>query len=312
MTDSSIEECFELKFSEEDDFHGNCLQKLPPLFKFIPFDNFKYELERDEEEKTNEKEPEWLSLPTIFLKNDRFLGGGMWGSVFLCSISETEEPVIVKVANRKIYKYSGGYSVSDEVYALIDEINALQTIKHIPCHNNIIFPTFLNQGYILIKTSKEYVRLPAIILKCPIGKPLKYQPVIPIDKRKEIAKEITIKVIEALRPVHELGYLHGDISPSNLLIFDEKFILIDWGLANHYTSFDILDYNKKIDGDFVKLNKSTFLDYKGISELWRFIVFGEENEYKKDPDYIEIEKRLESWYFLNYHELLSLNITSII
>lgn len=305
---------FELEFSESDDNHGNCLKDLPSVFTFIPYDNFKLELVEDDEE-TIEKEPDWLSLPSILFKKENFLGGGMWGSVFSCSFVDTNEQVIVKVANRHIYQSFDDYSVRDEVNALVDEANTLKLISHLPQHSHIIFPTFINQGYILIRTKNGLERLPSIILKCPIGKSLTFQPEIPIDKRKEIAKEITMKIIEALRPVHELGYLHGDISPSNLLMLDEdfsgKFVLIDWGLSNHYTYFDYIDYDKKVDDNFVQFSKSTFLDYRGISELWSFIVFGDDDN-KDDYDYIEIEKCLDSWYFLTYHELLSLNISSII
>jgi serine/threonine protein kinase len=233
------ETCFELVFSEENDDHGNCLTDLPTLFRFIPFDNFKTELE-DKDELTK-PEPDWLSLPNIIIKKEKFLGGGMWGSVFSCKFKDTDEQVIVKVANRRIYKYSSEFSIRDSVESLLDELNALKTIEHLPPHCDIIFPSFINQGYILIKTTKEYVRLPTIILKCPIGEPLKFQPEISISERKELAKNITTKIIEALKPIHELGYLHGDISSSNLLVLKDKFILIDWGLSHHYLEYDYIN-----------------------------------------------------------------------
>ncbi len=48
------------------------------------------------------------------------------------------------------------------------------------------------------------------------------------------ALQIAEQVIEGLEALHDLGWLHRDIKPGNLVTINDKIIIIDFGLARRY------------------------------------------------------------------------------
>ena len=50
----------------------------------------------------------------------------------------------------------------------------------------------------------------------------------------QCACEVGIRIISAIESLHNLGFLHKDIKPDNILVKGEEVVLIDMGLASKY------------------------------------------------------------------------------
>ncbi|MDX8035866.1 serine/threonine-protein kinase [Lentzea sp. BCCO 10_0856] len=44
-------------------------------------------------------------------------------------------------------------------------------------------------------------------------------------------KELLVAVCDALRTPHEMGWIHRDLKPDNLLMLDNRWVVADWGLS---------------------------------------------------------------------------------
>lgn len=46
--------------------------------------------------------------------------------------------------------------------------------------------------------------------------------------------DISKQMVDAIKEMHDIGYLHQDIKPDNFRIHEEKVKLLDFGLVNEY------------------------------------------------------------------------------
>jgi hypothetical protein len=49
--------------------------------------------------------------------------------------------------------------------------------------------------------------------------------------RRAVATAVITRVLETLRCAHDAGLMHCDVRPSNVVIFKERAVLVDWGLS---------------------------------------------------------------------------------
>ena len=66
------------------------------------------------------------------------------------------------------------------------------------------------------------------------------------------AKNIVINILSGLMALHDAGYVHRDIDPSNIMITDDEHIkLIDFGIAKQVANLSTFDDSIASDGGFI-------------------------------------------------------------
>ncbi|KRX49417.1 putative serine/threonine-protein kinase [Trichinella murrelli] len=153
------------------------------------------------------------------------------------------------IRNRYVIESYVGVGSFGKIYKALDTQNgetvALKVSRRSPGSENEvqILQKFMNSGSRhcpkLFYSSKDdmYVYISMEILGVPL-KTYRYK-----SKRKKLSTAcvslIAIQCIEALRDLHEAGYLHLDLSPTNLLLgLDSdanRIFLIDFGLSKAIT-----------------------------------------------------------------------------
>eukprot|EP00347_Sterkiella_histriomuscorum_P013782 403363384 len=61
-----------------------------------------------------------------------------------------------------------------------------------------------------------------------------YQDKIQNQPKGIIVQQLLLKCIDALRKFHEIGYVHRDIKPGNIMMREDQPILIDFGISQEY------------------------------------------------------------------------------
>jgi len=80
----------------------------------------------------------------------------------------------------------------------------------------------------------------------PFGIPLTYQMQQKGCLELEQCKDLSSKMIEILKQVHSRSVVHRDIKPDNIIIANDEYFLIDYGLSYH--SKDSNEWKEKICG----------------------------------------------------------------
>lgn len=83
-----------------------------------------------------------------------------------------------------------------------------------------------------VPTYAEYIDSPSTgLLLAPVGIPLQEYLMSDSIDNNIIAERVIKEIYAALTLIHDLNILHCDIRPSNIIVYDHKPVLIDWGLA---------------------------------------------------------------------------------
>jgi serine/threonine protein kinase len=91
-----------------------------------------------------------------------------------------------------------------------------------------IFHVIISLGILKVENYGVTSLQKKALVVSPVGTPLKELRELPTDRLIHIFE----RVIQILRHVHAKGIIHGDISPSNILITkDDQVYVIDWGSA---------------------------------------------------------------------------------
>lgn len=151
-----------------------------------------------------------------------FLGGGGNGEVWKCENSKKEEGAIklLKSVNFKPYN------------RFIDETKVLE-------NNSDIIGIIPMIDKFLPKTLKECV--PFYVM--PVA-----ESAVNLLKGKSIEDKVNaiLEICETLKQLHKRGISHRDIKPPNLLFFNSRYSLVDFGLADFPNKKDISKFNEEI------------------------------------------------------------------
>lgn len=109
---------------------------------------------------------------------------------------------------------------------------------------------------------------------CP-GLPLSQ---VPKERLATCAKSILPRLRQAVQAVHESGYLHGDLSPDNVLLPTDasRLWIIDWDFSERMGEQNLSTYNAA---------RGTL----GFSLIW-----GSKSPSLRDKDLVAVE-RIEEW-----------------
>ncbi|CAG8546022.1 8912_t:CDS:2 [Ambispora gerdemannii] len=128
------------------------------------------------------------------------------------------------------------FNVPDFVYAAWSNESGNVVIK--TAQSKYRFDEHKNEQKILQELSKRTLSVPKVIaagyigdafalVLTPLGKSFNH--VRPISKEK--AKKVWKDCISDLKQLHETGIVHGDIRPTNIILYEGNYRLIDFGLA---------------------------------------------------------------------------------
>lgn len=151
-----------------------------------------------------------------------FLGGGGNGEVWKCKGDEGEEKAIKLLKKVKPKAYA---RFKDEMAAL-DECKDIAGILAISDRH---LPTDLNSD------------VPFFIM--PLAKPAE---TFIFSETIENKIDAIIQIAETLEKVHERRIYHRDIKPGNILFFEGRFCLADFGLVDYPNKRDISAFNEEI------------------------------------------------------------------
>lgn len=101
------------------------------------------------------------------------------------------------------------------------------------------------------------------------------------SKRKKLAKEIGLLVAK----LHSSNIIHGDLTTSNMILFEDKIYLIDFGLAFHSQSIE----DQAVDLHLLhQAYQSTHFEF--LDELWNPTIEAYKENFKNSK---KVLKRLE-------------------
>ena len=101
----------------------------------------------------------------------------------------------------------------------------------------------------------------------------------PLDH--QMATRYIQQIARGLASVHELGLLHRDLKPGNVIVNDERVVLVDFGLAIQMDQLDQIDASgtpafmapEQARGDGHMMDERT--DVYGLCAVWYFVLTGD-------------------------------------
>ena len=110
-------------------------------------------------------------------------------------------------------------SAAARVKSLWSEFKTVRAVSRVEAHPNIVrFDSFvITPGYALI-AMPQYDRL------------------IPVKLPEKVATGYFAQLVSAVDFLHSNGCTHNDIKPANILLHNDRPIIVDFGFAQHYNS----------------------------------------------------------------------------
>lgn len=159
-----------------------------------------------------------LRVPVRFgqFRLTKLLGKGAMAKVFQAEDMELGRQVAVKILRPTVSE--SGEAGKDLVQACVDEARALAALNH--------------RNVVQIHSIGQHKGQPYIVMELVIGGRL--DKVIttqgPVDEAQALA--YGIDVAQGLRAAHEVGLIHGDVKPGNILMDNDGVAkLVDFGIA---------------------------------------------------------------------------------
>jgi len=180
------------------------------------------------------------------------LGKGDWGQVFLAT-KDNQQFAIKAIKNIKNYE---------------NELNVYKAISEYS-EENIYFPKYYDSfridqyGYIVL----EYIQGNTLFF---YGEQSKY------IFNDIMSNKLVLQCIKALKYLYQVGYVHNDLRSDNVILTDDKIVLIDLGSASHidhrsdmFGMFDLFDmfgilsilYNGEIPGSLMQIIRKKNIPY---------------------------------------------------
>lgn len=146
------------------------------------------------------------------------IGFGNWGSVWRCRSKQEPSGSNSTVAIKLVHRTKDP-SAAARVKSLWSEFKTVRAVSRVEAHPNIVrFDSFvITPGYALI-AMPQYDRL------------------IPVKLPEKVATGYFAQLVSAVDFLHSNGCTHNDIKPVNILLHNDRPIIVDFGFAQHYNS----------------------------------------------------------------------------
>ena len=178
----------------------------------------------------------------------KMLGQGSYAIVYLGRVIDTQQPVAVKVIDKRIF--SNAYNVKN----IQSEIDIMKKVAH----ENIV------QLYDIYQTTNNMYIVTELCQDGDLLKLLQRRKKIPEGEAKMLLKDI----VNGTKYLHKSGIIHRDLKPANILIKEGTCKLSDFGFAKSLQNEDVI--MKSIVGTPLYMSPQILQKekYTSKSDLW--------------------------------------------
>ena len=178
----------------------------------------------------------------------KMLGQGSYAIVYLGRVIDTQQPVAVKVIDKRIF--SNAYNVKN----IQSEIDIMKKVAH----ENIV------QLYDIYQTTNNMYIVTELCQDGDLLKLLQRRKKIPEGEAKMLLKDI----VNGTKYLHKSGIIHRDLKPANILIKEGPCKLSDFGFAKSLQNEDVI--MKSIVGTPLYMSPQILQKekYTSKSDLW--------------------------------------------
>lgn len=210
----------------------------------------------------------------------RRLGTGSYGVTYLCEDIQTLQTCVLK----RVYPLRGGHRRAQWIYER--ECKAMAAIHHprIPA----LIDTFLYHHYhCLVMTYIEGHNVGELIFEQGLS----------LNERE--ALQWIKQLVEIVTAIHHQGWVHRDISLSNVIYHQDQVYLIDLGLmwqqGEGTTSVALLDELVSGDQEEKRIRRALHVtsDFYGLGHLLLFLLYSHEEQAKESS--LTTDQPQRSW-----------------
>ena len=153
-----------------------------------------------------------LSNHTFKVLLSKTLGKGSYGCVYECVNMQTKAKYAIKLFKSTLRDIVRSQLILKEV----------QVLKLVSGQKGL--PNLIDYGQLRYESNLHYF----VILE-HLGEDLSLT-----DIDASTCIRVGLQVLNSIESLHELGYIHGDVKPNNILLKNGKASLIDFGLSTKY------------------------------------------------------------------------------